>query len=530
LRSESVGDHPGTNRLVLTRIFCGHIWQEMNNRPRILLVDSNTDDRALAALLLRRELPDVEIEEVGDAMVLADRLPLGGFAAVVTEYRLDWSDGLQVLETVRSVAPECPVVFFASAGNETVVAQGLRQGLSAYVVKGSAGYLELPAAVRRAIDRNAESRSSRERLALFQRLTDELSLGTFAALADGRLAAANEALARILDVESPEALVGRNLVELLSDEALQAQVLAAMARGRAVRGLEAGVRRANGDVTWVRLALWPVVEPGHELVRFEGALEDITGQRKAERELSERAAALGRSNVDLQQFAYVISHDLQEPLQLISRYARLLAGNGSGASTVDGKRYLTNLVSCTDRMQAMINDVLAYSRVDTRGRSFTQVDFTDVVQQAVGNLKAAVDESGAVVSKDRLPVLAADAAQMVQLFQNLIGNALKFRRETPQVRIYAVEEPERCTFAVADNGIGIPPEHVERIFGMFQRLHTAAEYPGTGIGLAICKRIVERHGGRIWAASEVGRGSTFCFTIPRNLTRASAGGAPETKG
>ena len=502
----------------------------MNNRPRVLLVDSNSDDRALASLLLRRELPEVEIEEVGDGMALADRLPLGGFAAIVTEYRLDWGDGLQVLESVRSLAPECPVVFFASAGNETVVAQGLRQGLSAYVVKGSAGYLELPAAVRRAIERHAELRSSREVLALFHRLTDELSLGTFALLPDGSLAAANEALARILDAESSEALKGRNLVELLSDEALQAQVLAAMARGRAVRDLEAGVRRANGDVTWVRVALWPVVEPGHGLVRFEGALEDITGHRKAEHELSERAAALGRSNVDLQQFAYVISHDLQEPLQLIARYARLLAGNGSVAPTADGKRYLANLVSCTDRMQAMINDVLAYSRVETRGRPFAQVDFAEVVQQAVGNLKAAVDESGAAVSWDRLPALAADAAQMVQLFQNLIGNGLKFRRETPQIRVYAVEEPERCTFAVADNGIGIPQEQLERIFGMFQRLHTAAEYPGTGIGLAICKRIVERHGGKIWAVSEVGRGSTFCFTIPKSLARASAGGVPETKG
>jgi len=502
----------------------------MNNRARVLLVDSNTDDRALAALLLRRELPDVEIEEVGDGMALADRLPLGGFAAVVTEYSLDWGDGLQVLETVRSLAPECPVVFFASAGSETVVAKGLRQGLSAYVVKGSAGYLELPAAVRRAIDRNAELRSSREVLALFQRLTDELSLGTFAVLADGRLAAANEALAHTLGVESPEGVVGRNLVELLSDQALQAQILAAMARGRAVRGLEACVRRADGELIWVRLALWPVVEPGHGLVRFEGALEDITGHRKAERELSERAAALGRSNVDLQQFAYVISHDLQEPLQLISRYARLLAGNGSGSPTVDAKRYVANLVQCTDRMQAMINDVLAYSRVDTQGRPFTQVEFSEVVQQAVGNLKAAIDQSGAVVSWDRLPALAADGAQMTQLFQNLIGNALKFRRETPQVRVYAVEEPERCTFAVADNGIGISQEHLERIFGMFQRLHTAAEYPGTGIGLAICKRIVERHGGRIWAVSEVGRGSTFCFTIPKSLTRVSAGGAPEMKG
>ena len=502
----------------------------MNARPRILLVDSNSDDRALAALVLRRELPEVEVEEVADGMVLADRLPVGGFAAVVTEYRLEWGDGLQVLETVKSLAPDCPVVFFASEGSESVAAHGLRHGLSAYVVKGSAGFVELPAAVRRVIERNAEHRASREGLALFQRLTEELALGTFSAVADGWLTAANHALASILGVESEEALVGRNIAEFLSDEALQAQVRASLSRSRTLRDLEAGVRRPDGGLAWVRMALWPVVDPAQGVVRFEGAVEDITGHRKAARELSERAAALGRSNVDLQQFAYVISHDLQEPLQLISRYARLLASNGAGAAGGDSKRYVTNMVQCADRMQVMINDVLAYSRVDTQGRPFQPVDFADLVQQAIANLKAAIDESGAQVSWDLLPVLAVDGAQMVQLFQNLIGNALKFRRERPAVRIYAVEDSDRVTFAVADNGIGISPEHLERIFGMFQRLHTAAEYPGTGIGLAICKRIVERHGGRIWAVSEVGRGSTFCFTIPRVLKPVSGGVAPEAKG
>jgi len=529
-RSGSVWDHPGTNRPVLALPVCPTTLQKMNSRPRVLLVDSNTDDRALAALLLRRELPDVEIEEVGDGMALADRLPLGGLAAVVTEYRLEWGDGLQVLETVRSIAPECPVVFFASAGSEAVAARGLKQGLSAYVVKGSAGYLELPVAVRRAIDRGAELQSTRDVLAHLERLADALSLGTFAVSTDGTLTAANEALARILAADRPETLLGRNLVETLSEQALQAQVLAAMARGRAVRDLEAGVRRADGETMWVRLALWPVVEPGRGIVRFEGALEDVTSHRRAERELSERAAALGRSNVDLQRFAYVISHDLQEPLQLASRYAKLLAGNGSGTPAADARRYLANLVQCTDRMQAMIDDVLAYSRVETQGKPFAEVDFSDAVQQAVANLKTAVEESGAAVIWDRLPTLAADRFQMIQLFQNLIGNALKFRRETPQVRIYAVEERERCTFAIADNGIGIPQEHLERIFGMFQRLHTTTEYPGTGIGLAVCKRIVERHGGRIWVVSEAGRGSTFCFSVPRNRPESPSERAPETKG
>ncbi len=500
----------------------------MSEPLRLLLVDSDPSDRALAALVLRRDLPDVEIEEAGDAMVLADRLPRGGFDAVITEYRLAWGDGLQVLESVKSLAPDCPVVFFASEGSEGVAADGIRRGLAAYVVKSSAGYLDLPGAVLRVVERAEEARASREASASYRRFTDELALGTFTAGSDGLITQASPALARVLGYDKPEGLVGRGLAGLLSDEALQAQVLASMARGRAVRGLEAGVRRPDGQLSWVRLTTWPVTNGGS--IRFEGALEDISGRRAAERELSERAAVLGRSNEELQQFAYVISHDLQEPLQLIARYARMLAGRGSSAGDDDAKRYLTHLLQCTDRMQSMINDVLSYARVETQAKPFAPVDFAEAVRRAMANLKAVLDESGAQVTWERLPVLAADGSQIVQLFQNLIGNAVKFRRGKPLVQIFAVEEAKCCTFAVADNGIGIAPDQLERIFGMFQRLHTSAEYPGTGIGLAICKRIVERHGGRIWAVSEPGQGSTFCFTIPKSLGQSSWAGAKEPKG
>ena len=170
----------------------------MNNRLRVLLVDSDPNDRALAALVLRRELCRVRVEEAGDALVLADRLPRGGYAAVVTEYRLAWGDGLQVLESVKSLDPDCPVVLFASAGSEAVAAEGLRRGLAAYLVKGSAGYLELPATVRRVVARSAELRASREASASYHRLTEELALGTFTAGIDGRLSRASPAMARIL--------------------------------------------------------------------------------------------------------------------------------------------------------------------------------------------------------------------------------------------------------------------------------------------------------------------------------------------
>ncbi len=255
---------------------------------------------------------------------------------MVTEYRLAWGDGLQVLESVKSLDPDCPVVLFASAGSEAVAAEGLRRGVAAYLVKGSAGYLELPATVRRVVGLSAEVRASREASASYHRLTEELALGTFAAGSEGRLSRASPEMARILGFEKPEQMLGQNLADFLSDETLQAQVLASMARGRELRDLEAGVRRPGGDLAWVSLTAWPVVDTAAGVIRYEGALQDISGRRKAERELSERAAVLGRSNEELQQFAYVISHDLQEPLQLISRYARLLANHGTTAADEDG--------------------------------------------------------------------------------------------------------------------------------------------------------------------------------------------------
>jgi PAS domain S-box-containing protein len=409
----------------------------MNTRPRVLLVDSYPSDRALAALVLRREVAELEIEEAGDAMMLADRLPRGGYAAVVTEYRLAWGDGLQLLESVKSLDPDIPVVLFASAGSEAVAAEGLRKGAAAYLVKGSAGYLELPATVRRVVALSAEVRASREASASYHRLTEEMALGTFAAGGDGRLSLASPVVARILGFENADEVLGKSLADFLSDETLQAQVLASMARGREIRDLEAGVRRPGGDLAWVNLTAWPVVDTSAGVIRYEGVLQDISGRRKSERELSERAAVLGRSNEELQQFAYVISHDLQEPLQLIARYARLLANHGSTAADEDASRYLAHLLQCTDQMQAMINDVLAYARVETQAKPFTPVDFGEVVTKAMANLKSPLDESAGQVSWERLPVLAADAAQMAQLFQNLIANALKFRREKPQVRVFA---------------------------------------------------------------------------------------------
>jgi len=231
--------------------------------------------------------------------------------------------------------------------------------------------------------------------------------------------------------------------------------------------------------------------------------------------LVQRAQELARSNTDLEQFAYVASHDLQEPLRMVASYTQLLAKRYQGKLDADADEFITYAVEGVNRMQTLINDLLAYSRVGTRGKEFAPTNCEALVDRVLTNLKATIEERGVVVTCDALPTVMADDGQLAQVFQNLIGNAVKFNNGTPpRVHLSAERNQHEWTFSVLDNGIGIAPEHTERIFGLFQRLHTSSEYSGTGIGLAICKKIVERHGGRIWVRSAPGKGSTFYFTLP----------------
>lgn len=239
---------------------------------------------------------------------------------------------------------------------------------------------------------------------------------------------------------------------------------------------------------------------------------DLALSRKT---LEESIAELGRSNSDLQQFAYVASHDLQEPLRMIASYTQLLARRYKGKLDSDAEEFIGYAVDGANRMQRLINDLLAYSRVSTQGNVFEPVDCNGLLEEVLSNLRVAVEESRAVVTHDPLPTVMADGRQLGQLFQNLISNAIKFRGEgPPRVYVSAEQRTGEWLFSVRDNGIGVDPQYAERIFVIFQRLHNREEYPGTGIGLAICKKIVERHGGRIWVASQAGQGTTFYFTLP----------------
>ncbi len=247
------------------------------------------------------------------------------------------------------------------------------------------------------------------------------------------------------------------------------------------------------------------------------AIADISARKKAEQALHDAAEELKRSNRQLEQFAYIASHDLQEPLRVISGFMDLLSEKYKTQLDEKAGTYISYVVDAAKRMSQLITDLLKYSRVERGDREVQPVDLNKCAQIAEANLQASTQEAGAIITCDTLPKVQGNEMQLVQLFQNLLGNAIKFRRKEipPQIHIGCHSDNSFWFLSVQDNGIGIAPEHHRRIFLIFQRLHGKKEYPGTGIGLALCEKIVEQHGGRIWVQSDVGKGSTFHFTLPK---------------
>jgi len=341
---------------------------------------------------------------------------------------------------------------------------------------------------------------------------------------DGRITSWNKGAERIKGYRSEE-IVGQHFSRFYAP--------ADIATGKPARELEVATSegrfededwrvRKDGSRFWANVVVSALRDAGGKVTGFVKITRDLTSRKQAEDEIKRYAEELKRSNQELEHFAYVASHDLQEPLRTVSGFSQLLARRYQGKLDADADEFISYVVDGATRMQALINDLLAFSRIGTRGDPLAPVNWEKILQAAIENLEVAIAESGAVITNDPLPALVAYQTQLTQLFQNLFSNAIKFRRreEAPRIHVSAVRQDGAWQFSVRDNGIGIAPQYFDRIFIIFQRLHGREEYSGTGIGLAICKKIVERHGGRMWVESEPGKGSTFHFTIPderRNL-------------
>jgi PAS domain S-box-containing protein len=314
-------------------------------------------------------------------------------------------------------------------------------------------------------------------------------------------------------------LVGRKVKSLIPEgfaERLIADALRSAEDALAQQigtGIELSGRRKNGSDFPIEIMLSPLESA--EGILVTAAIRDITARKAAEANLLEKVDELKRSNEELGQFAYIASHDLQEPLRMVASYTQLLSRRYKGKLDADADEFISFAVDGAARMQRLIQDLLAFSRVGTKGKELLITSSEEAFQQALINLRGAVKDSRAQVTHDPLPMVAADEMQLVQLFQNLIGNAIKYQNPgVPRIHVSAARDGgKKWIFSVKDNGLGIHPQYFDRIFGMFQRLHKREEFEGTGIGLAICKKIVERHGGVISVESQPGQGSTFRFAL-----------------
>jgi PAS domain S-box-containing protein len=333
---------------------------------------------------------------------------------------------------------------------------------------------------------------------------------------EGGFIDANPAMVEMLEADNREQLMALHPSEIYYDPSQRRIVTDAIIAKGFIKGEEVRFKTLKGRPIWCRITAVKKTDANGQ-VYFDNSMEDITDKKLMEAQLKKTLEDLERSNRELEQFAYVASHDLQEPLRMVGSFVQLLQKRYQGKLDSDADEFIQYAVDGANRMKTMIQDLLTFSRVGTRGKPPENLDVNVVLGEALANLRTAIEESHAVITNEALPEIRGDESQMVMLLQNLIGNAIKFRGDgPPRVHVSAHREDDQWVFAVRDTGIGIEPQFADRIFVIFQRLHGREEYQGTGIGLAICKKIVERHGGKIWVESKFGEGSTFYFSLPRS--------------
>ncbi|HVS14802.1 MAG TPA: ATP-binding protein [Thermoanaerobaculia bacterium] len=486
----------------------------MSLLPRILLLDDSADDRELASLVLRGTFGEVDIDQVRDATALARAVSAGRFGAVLTEHALPWIHSRDVLRLIRDLRPGCPVLVVTREPIAEVATELLHLAPDGLIPKTSTGWVGLPRALRSALFATRR-RSAAEPEA--RRLLDALPAGVFVASLDGTVLDANPAFATLLGYATPQDCAYRPLAELFASRGDAEDLLARLTPER-IEALEVRLRRADGGVTRVWLQAWrtPADAAGGE------AIQGLISERIAgEREPAGRTPT--ESAVEPDEMAYTVSHDLRQPLNQVIQLLRLLDQEAGGRLGDEGEALLEHARQSAQRLDGMVEAVLRCARIENASAAFGPVDLDAVLARVLERLEPERAAAGAEITHGTLGELQGDEFQLDQLLQNLLDNALKFRgADPPRIHVDAADEGDALHLHVGDNGIGIPAKDRERIFLMFQRLHGEREVPGTGIGLAVCRRVAARHGGRIWVESEPGQGSTFHVTLAKRAPAKAA--------
>mgnify|MGYP003384631033 CR=1 FL=1 len=499
---------------------------------RVLVVeDSFTQAQIHQMNLLRRGF---EVEWVTSLHEVITRLRQPGIDVVLLDLSLPDSRGIDTFFRVRSEADGMPIVVMSALDDEAVALEAMHGGAQDYLIKGEASNDTLVRCLRYAFERGRveqQLRDSEKRL----RLIIENSYDAFIAFdASGEIKGWNMQAENTFGWQSEEILGAQLANTIIPQRFLAAHkrdMFNLMTRGTGKllnRRAEMQLMRKDGREIPVEIALFSIrVDDSTE--RYCAFLHDISARRDMEQRhkewndelegrVQERTEELRRSNAELHQFAKVASHDLQEPIRAIQGYAQLLAKRYKDKLDTDANEFIDFILDGCNRMVKLIQAVLQHAAIGTSDIKAVQfVDCRLVLEEALANLRAAIEESGTRVIVGEMPTAVANRTEMVQLFQNLIGNAIKYRQpnRNHEIHVSCEANVHEWVFSVRDNGIGIDPRYTDKIFDMFARLHGKTQYSGTGIGLAICKKIVETHGGRIWVESELGNGSIFLFTILR---------------
>lgn len=491
----------------------------------ILVADDNPNQRLFVIRELEKEFPELQTQEIVDAGSFEQALIGDRFDLAVIDYQLRWSNGLDLLHQLKQRSPDCPVIMFTDTANQEIAVEAMKAGLDDYILKSPKNYIRLRAAARVAIERS----ETKQRRALLEvrlhSLLEQLNVGVFRATPDRRLIEANRALLQLFGASSLADEPIRQFAEQLSDPT---ELALEQKRERELQLVR------EGNPIWIRLSE-TLNSAGRESV-IDGLVEDITELKhyanqlqtiqeeerqryteQLEQEVSHRTQELEAANQDLEAFAYSVSHDLREPLRAIRGYVQILLEDFADRLNVTGQSYANRIRENTDRMEEMLQGLLFYNRLSGITLTPQVIHFSNIVRGVLAQLEIQLQQQHVQITIEE-PLFPAMGHYLAveQVVTNLVTNAMKFVAAgvQPQIRIWTERRDAMVRLWVEDNGIGIAPQYQDQIFRIFERLHGIESYPGTGIGLAIVRRSVERMGGQAGVESQVGQGSRFWIELP----------------
>lgn len=485
---------------------------------QILLVDDNPNDRLLAIREISREFPEVKIQEALNWDELHQQIDADNFDLVITDYELHWATGVEVLNAIKASDPTRPIIMFTDSGTQEIAVEAMKAGLDDYVLKSPRHLVRLSQAVR-STWKNAQMQRRASKLQLqLKFLLNELQVGVFRTTLEGELLEASDGLLQLLGLRSfaeAQTFFRETLAFGAVDQTQRRQ-----------RHREIQLRRSGRPTLWVKISETSAHSNGRPVI--DGLIIDITRQKKTafelqalnqtlEKRVEERTALLAALNKELTLFAFSVSHDLRSPIRQIDGFVTFLQQELQSVTTnATILHYLHQINQLTQRSGRMIDELLTFSRTGRVEMGHGTVDMNRLVQETRQQMSLEFSQRVIHWQVEPLPTISGDYNLLRQVWQNLIENAVKYTVSRPQAEIVVgsqIEELE-VIFYVRDNGIGFDMKEVKRLFGIFQRLSNAADFDGTGIGLANVQRIIHRHGGRIWGEGELDRGATFYFALP----------------